>query len=200
MLEKFYLTSMFVGPPTPQVFLAAPPLPFQWLSFLSERGTKLHVEVCETVPVLGPQPDSLVLTALYLTLQLQVLHVLKPVSLTSLSSQLLGHSLEVSSDSEFYSNPLDLVRFPCSGFPWWLSKESACNAGDLGSTPGSGRSPGEGNGYPLQYSCLGRGAWRATVHGVAKSQTRLSDYHFHFHTFPVVLFISFKYMLFDSTK
>ena len=61
------------------------------------------------------------------------------------------------------------------------SKESACNAGDSGSIPGSGRSPGEGNGNPLQYSFLvnsmDRGAWRATVHGVAKSQTRLSDSH-----------------------
>ena len=49
---------------------------------------------------------------------------------------------------------------------------------DVGSIPGSGRSPGEGNGYPLQYSCLenpkDRGAWRATVHGVTKSQTELS--------------------------
>ena len=48
---------------------------------------------------------------------------------------------------------------------------------DVGLTPGSGRSPGEGNGNPLQYSCLenpiDRGAWQATVHGVAKSQTRL---------------------------
>ena len=58
------------------------------------------------------------------------------------------------------------------------SKESACNAGDLGSVPELGRSPGEGNGNPLQYSCLenptDRGTWRATVHGVAKSQTRLN--------------------------
>ena len=65
-------------------------------------------------------------------------------------------------------------------FPAGLdSKESACNAGDLGSIPGSGQSPGEGNGNPLQYSCLencmDRGAWWATVHGVTKSQTRLSD-------------------------
>ena len=54
-------------------------------------------------------------------------------------------------------------------------KESACNAGDPGSIPGSGRSPGERNDNPLQYSCLGnstdRGAWRAIVHGVSKSQT-----------------------------
>ena len=59
-------------------------------------------------------------------------------------------------------------------------KASACNAGDPASIPGSGRSPGEGNGNPLQYPCLenprDRGAWWATVHGVAKSRTRLSDF------------------------
>ena len=58
-------------------------------------------------------------------------------------------------------------------------KESACNVGDLGSILGVGRSPGEGNGNPLQYSCLenpmDRRTWRATVHGIAKSQARLSD-------------------------
>ena len=58
-------------------------------------------------------------------------------------------------------------------------KESACNAGDPGSISGLGRSPGEGNGNPLQYYCLenstDRGAWQATVHGVVKSQTQLSD-------------------------
>ena len=59
------------------------------------------------------------------------------------------------------------------GFPGGSdSKESGCNAGDSGSIPASGRSPGEGNGYPLQYSCLenstNRGAWQAIVHGVAK--------------------------------
>ena len=57
--------------------------------------------------------------------------------------------------------------------------------GDLGSIPGSGRSPGEGNGKPLQYFCLenpmDRGAWWATVHGVAKSQAQLSDFHFLSH-------------------
>ena len=58
------------------------------------------------------------------------------------------------------------------GFPGSLAgKESACNAGDLGSIPGLGRPPGEGNGYPLQYSGLensmDRGAWQATVHGVS---------------------------------
>ena len=62
------------------------------------------------------------------------------------------------------------------GFPSGSEvKASAWNAGDLGSIPGSGRSPGEGNGNLLQYSCLensmDRGAWRAIVHGVAKSWT-----------------------------
>ena len=65
-------------------------------------------------------------------------------------------------------------------------KESACNVGDLGWIPGSGRSPGEGNGCSLQYSCLensmDRGAWRATVHRVAESRTGLSDQHTHTHT------------------
>ena len=59
-------------------------------------------------------------------------------------------------------------------------KVSAWNVGDPGSIPGSGRSPGEGNGNPLQYSCLENpmegGGWWATVHGVAKSRTRLSDF------------------------
>ena len=58
-------------------------------------------------------------------------------------------------------------------------KESACDAGDPGSIAGSGRSPGEGNSNPLQYPCLenpmDRGTWRAVVHGVAKSQTQLSN-------------------------
>ena len=59
-------------------------------------------------------------------------------------------------------------------------KASAFNVGDLGSIPGSGWSAGKGNGNPLQYSCLENrmdgGAWWATVHGVAKSRTRLSDF------------------------
>ena len=60
-------------------------------------------------------------------------------------------------------------------------KESACNAGDPGSIPGLGRSPGEGNGYPLPFSCLensrDRGAWWATVYGITKSWTQLNNQH-----------------------
>ena len=63
-----------------------------------------------------------------------------------------------------------------TGFPGGSNgKESACNVGDAGLIPGSGRFPGKGNVYPLQYSCLensmDRAAWWATVHGVAKSRT-----------------------------
>ena len=70
--------------------------------------------------------------------------------------------------------------------PWWLSgKESICQVGDSDLIPGWGRSPGEGNGNPLQYSCLrnptDRGAWWATVHRVAKSRTWLSM-HARTHT------------------
>ena len=73
------------------------------------------------------------------------------------------------------------------GFPGGSEgKASACNAGDPGLIPGSGRSPGEGKGYPLQYSGLENpmdgGAWRATVHEVAKSQTQLSNFTFLFLT------------------
>ena len=68
-------------------------------------------------------------------------------------------------------------------YPYFLrgsdGKESACNVGDQGSISGSDSSPGEGNGNPLQYSCLenpmDRGDWWATVRGVAQSRTRLSN-------------------------
>ena len=67
------------------------------------------------------------------------------------------------------SNILALLVFPCSS----VGKESACSAADLGLIPGLGRSPGEGNGNPLQYPCLenfmDRITWGAAVHGVAKS-------------------------------
>ena len=71
------------------------------------------------------------------------------------------------------------------GFPGGSEGEaSAYNERDLGSIPGLGRSPGEGNGNPLQYSCLENpmegGAWYTTVHGVTKSWTQLSDFTFTF--------------------
>ena len=82
------------------------------------------------------------------------------------------------------------------GFPGGSDgKGSARNAGDLGSIPGLGKSPGEGNGNPLQYSYLENsmngGAWWATLHGVAKSQTRLSD--FTFFLCVIYLFLAFHF-------
>ena len=74
------------------------------------------------------------------------------------------------------------------GFPGGSEgKASACNAGDLGLIPGLGRSPGEENGNPLQYSCLenpmDREAWQATVHGVANSWMQLRDFTFTFTSY-----------------
>ena len=79
------------------------------------------------------------------------------------------------------------ANFPCQYMCTWglpggsVSEEYVCNVGDLRLIPGLGRSPGEGNGYPLQYSHLEnsmkRGDWQAIDNGVAKSQTRPSDFH-----------------------
>ena len=67
------------------------------------------------------------------------------------------------------------MGFPCGS----AGKESACNAGDLDSIPRLGRFPGEGKGYPFHYFGL-ENSMDCTIHGVAKSQTRLSDFYFHF--------------------
>ena len=92
----------------------------------------------------------------------------------------------------YISSPLEYTL----GFPAGSEvKASACNAGDPGSIPGSGRSSGEGNGNPLQYSCLenpmDRGAWYPIVHGVPKSRTQWSSFtwldltiHYSFLTVP----------------
>ena len=74
-------------------------------------------------------------------------------------------------------------------------KESACNAGDLDSIPGLGRSPGEGKGYTLQYSGL-ENFMACIVHGVAKSQIRLSDFHFQAITseIPNFLFLQHNFL------
>ena len=68
------------------------------------------------------------------------------------------------------------------GFPFGSAgRESTCKAGDLGLIPGLGRSPGEGKGYPLQYSTLENSMDCIKFHGLyAKSQTQLNDFHFHF--------------------
>ena len=80
------------------------------------------------------------------------------------------------------------------GFPHGSDKKSACNPGDPCSIPGLGTSPGEGNGNPLQYSCLKNsmdgGAWQATYHGVTKSRTWQRDFTF---TFSLMLKLKLQY-------
>ena len=85
-------------------------------------------------------------------------------------------------DEEDKTNPGDNYVFSphvLSTYSALSSKESTCNAGDVGLIPGLGRFPEEGNGNPLQYSCLenimDRAAWWAAIHGVSKSRERLSD-------------------------
>ena len=98
------------------------------------------------------------------------------------------------------SQGLGYWLYKCQGCPDGSdSKESACFAGDLGSIPGSGRSPGEGSGYPLRYSWLenftDRGAWWATVRGVAKSQTQMT-----FSIFTVVQVPSRLHLLYQEER
>ena len=101
---------------------------------------------------------------------------------------------QLASKPHVFCSQTILTQFNASvapiGFPRWLrSKESTCNAeaaGDVGFIPGWERSPGGGHGNPLQYSCMENpmdsGAWRATVHGVAQSQTPLKQLSAHTHT------------------
>ena len=108
----------------------------------------------------------------------------------------LNHnSIELLNNTMKYHYKQD---FPSSS----VGKESACSAGDPGLTPGLGRSPGEGNGSPLQYPCLedsmNGGAWQAAVHGVTKSWTRLSNFTFAFFHFLLSLSSTFYFCLIEQ--
>ena len=90
--------------------------------------------------------------------------------------QPLKRLVAVAGEGNEQADSEDREGFPC-GSP---GKESACDVGDLGSIPGLGRSPGEGNGYPLQYFGL-QNSMDGIVHGVTKSQIQLSNFYFHFY-------------------
>ena len=96
---------------------------------------------------------------------------------------------------------LDMIKTEgLLGFPGGSTgKESACSAGDLGSVPGLGRSPGEGKGYPLQYSGL-ENSRDYIVHGVTKSRTRLSNFHFQNRKFPLLRALSTEHNKLIYTK
>ena len=85
--------------------------------------------------------------------------------------------------------PQHTLGFPCGSY----DKQSTCSAGDPGSIPGSWRSPGEGNGYPLQYSCLensmDRGAWQATILGITKGSNMTEQLKLHFGASQVALVV-----------
>ena len=98
----------------------------------------------------------------------------------------VGHDWATEHTRIHIYNCVLYIRICEWGLPRWLSgKESACQAGDAGLIPGSGRSPGRGNGNPLQYSCLenhmDRGAWQATVHGVIWVRHNWVSRHTYMH-------------------
>ena len=106
----------------------------------------------------------------------RILWTEEPGGLQSVGSLRIRHdrttNFHFSFNSSFILGTLKCMGFPCGP----AGKESACNERHLGSIPGSGRFPGEGKGYPLQYSGL-ENPMDCRVHGVAKSQTRPSDFH-----------------------
>ena len=112
----------------------------------------------------------------------------------NLSISISQNSFHSSSYSKLCFSNFKLLMAPClKGFCYGSAgKESACSERDLGSIPGLGRSPGEGKGYPLQYSGL-ENPMDCIVHGVTNSQTRLSDFHFaslhktHFSSYVILL-------------
>ena len=150
--------------------------PSQLLSFCAALLVDASV-IFSISPILSAASICLELIKFFVFHLFKILFHISKIVITSLCKQILGGS---------------------------DGKESACSAGDLGSIPGSRRSPGEGKGYPLQYSCLenrrDRGAWWATAHGVAKSWTPLkwlitpTDTHFHFYS---VCLFQISYSLFQ---
>ena len=98
--------------------------------------------------------------------------VKNPPAMQETPVQLLGQEDPLEKGKAIHSIFLD---FTCGS----VVRESACNVGDVGSIPGLGRSPGEGKGYPLQYSGL-ENSMDHIVHGITKHQTQLSDFHFLF--------------------
>ena len=158
----------------PQGFLApGPPQPFrgaQGSEIRADPGDKL---CAETASQLQNQR-----TSVFYDSGISVAQLVKNLpAMWEAQVKSLGREDSLEEDMAIHSSILGLPR-------GLSSKGSACSGGDPGSVPGSGRSPGEGNSNPLHYSCLenpmNRGAWRATIHGVAESQTGPSDSHFHF--------------------
>ena len=101
------------------------------------------------------------------------------ISLVNIRSHTFYDSVQLTSYFQKYIINLVVILIPW-GFPCGSAvKESTCNAGDLDSIPGLGRSPGEGKGYPFQSSGL-ENSMDCIIHGVTKSQTQLSNFHFTF--------------------
>ena len=142
----------------------------EWLSFTFTLGASLIAQLVKNPPTMQGTPDWFL--GWEDSLEKRKSYPLQDSGLENpLDSIVHGVAKSQIGLSDFHFH----FCFPGDS----VGKESACHAGDPGSIPGSGRSPGEGNGNPLQYSCLenlmDRRAWRDIVHGVAKSRTWLRN-------------------------
>ena len=148
---------------------------------LSHLGCPKHIYSCE-------------ITAKFLCSYLFLSSLLRFIIKHSPNCQTSLHFINLSLSALIWSFLMPSIFTNFCGLD---GKESACSAGDPGSIPGLGRSPGEGNGNPRQYSCLensmNRRAWQAIVPGVAKSHTGLRDYTylFTYEAFPNCLWVHF---------
>ena len=139
----------------------------------------IHIHTCEAIPAVRMMetPTSCKSCLCFCRL---LSHPRQPLICHYIGFYILKMLFTWTETMLFWGGLVSYQGFPGSS----TGKESACNAGDLGLIPGLGRSPGEGNGHPLQYSGLensmDRGAWQATAHGVAKIQRWLSDFQFSY--------------------
>ena len=126
-----------------------------------------------------PLPHRLLLLSIFLSITVFSNESALRIRWTKYWSFNISASNEYSELISFRTNGFEIVLFHLSSALLYDGKESSCNAGDLGSIPGLGRSPGEGNVNPLHYSCLenpmDRGALWAMVHAATKSQTQMGD-------------------------
>ena len=130
------------------------------------HGQKINKKFLKNPPIAYSQPSGFKIPPPYMQIQLDS---------TISYMEICIYTIHISTYTDC-AVLCCLLGFPDSS----VGKESACNAGDPSLIPGSGRSPGEGKRYPLQYSGL-ENSMDCIVHGVAKSQTRLRDFHFQFH-------------------
>ena len=168
----YYYYFLFLAPHLLFVFYSSLWSHHSHILKLFSQPTNLHFGVLQDF-ILGPLSTPYTVPGLHLPTAFYV----KTASLCS-DHWTRGLFIYLTSQIRHFPNLVHYFAQVNSSFPGGSAgKESACNVGDLGSIPGLGRSPGEGNNYPLQYSGLEK-SMDCIVHGVTESQTWLSNFHF----------------------